>query len=266
MITRRSRMVGLAIVAAASTPAWVTHSKRRHPAARHRQQSRNSRRHRQRDQRRREEARGQLQHRHGQRRGDPQRESEEHGGPAEDLAGHVAGVDRRSDRREHRDRRLSRRRRCAVLHDAADGLAAVRHADAVVLRDHQHLPARRHGPLGGDPARRPVGGVRRRPDGRHRQLPAEDGHGDADREPGPDLRRRESACASTASTVSRSARAGTAASAASSASPTACAIRSSRRTKAASSPRRSSTRPTRAIWSCMRATSTTRTSSSRRFR
>ena len=45
-----------------------------------------------------------------------QRESQEHGGPAEDLAGHVAGIDRRPDRREHRDRRLPRRRRRAVLH------------------------------------------------------------------------------------------------------------------------------------------------------
>ncbi len=114
-------------------------------------------------------------------------ESQEHRRPAEDLAGHVAGVDRRPDRREHRNRRFSRRRRRAVLHDAADGLAVVRHADAVVLRNHQHLPARRHGALCGNPARRPVGGVRRRPDGRHRQLPAEDRLARADGQPGPDL-------------------------------------------------------------------------------
>ena len=50
--------------------------------------------------------------------------------------------------------------------------------------------------------------------------------------------------ASMASTASRWPTAGTAASAASGASPTACAIRSSRPTKAASSPRRSSTNPT----------------------
>ncbi len=51
--------------------------------------------------------------------------------------------------------------------------------------------------------------------------------------------------ASMASPVSRSAETGTAASAASGASPMACAIRSSRRTKAASSPRRSSMSPMR---------------------
>ena len=66
-------------------------------------------------------------------------ESQEHGGSAEDLAGPVAGIDRRSDRRQHRNRGLSRRRRRAVFHDAADGFAAVRHADAVVLRNHEHL-------------------------------------------------------------------------------------------------------------------------------
>ena len=71
------------------------------------------------------------------------------------------------------------RRRRALLHDAADGLAAVRHADAVVLRDHQHLPPRRHHQVGGNPAGRTVGGVRRRTDGRDRQLPAEDRRGDA---------------------------------------------------------------------------------------
>ena len=86
---------------------------------------------------------------------------------------------RRPDRRQHRDRGLPGRRRRAVLHDAADGLAAVRHADAVVLRDDQHLPARRHRALGGDPAGRTVGGVRRRADGRDRQLPAEDRHRDS---------------------------------------------------------------------------------------
>ena len=76
---------------------------------------------------------------------DPPVESQEHGGSAEDLARHVAGIDRRSDRRQHRNRRISRRRRRAVLHDAADGFAVVRHADAVVLRNHEHLPSRRHG-------------------------------------------------------------------------------------------------------------------------
>ena len=57
------------------------------------------------------------------------------------------------------------------------GSPLVRHADAVVLRDHDHLPARRHDPISGDPARRPVSRICRRPDGRHRQLPSQDGHG-----------------------------------------------------------------------------------------
>ena len=40
-------------------------------------------------------------------------EPEEHRGPAEGVAGHLAGILRRSDRRQHRDRRLPGRRRRA---------------------------------------------------------------------------------------------------------------------------------------------------------
>ena len=234
---RGRRIVGLAAVGLALTPSLHSSARGRTAGEQRpiRDFARDRRRHRQRDLGRRQEARGQLQHRHGQRGTDPAVESQEHGGSAEDFTGHVAGIDRRSDRRQHRDRRLSGRRRRAVFHDAADGLAAVRHADAVVLRDHDHLPARRHRQSRWKSCKAD----------RRSYLPA------ARWAPRPisfSRRARTTPSGSLGLTygdenlwrarrilpASRSAEAGTAASAVSGAPPTACAIRSSRRTKAAS--------------------------------
>ena len=178
---RCRRMVGLAAVGLALTPSLIQAQEAAPPASKDQAGSfaRDCSCYRQRNIGRRQKTRGQLQHCHGQRGSDPGVESQEHGGSAEDFTGHVAGINRRSNRRQHRNRRLSRRRRRAVFHVAADGFAGVRHADAVVLRDDDHHPTRRHCKSRGNLARRPVCRIRRRPDGRHGELPSEDGNGHA---------------------------------------------------------------------------------------